>query len=163
MYKAFIYDDIFLEWKKGLQKRKNNLKVDMGNIFQADLWNIAHDKSGHTTKRKNMSKHEAYPNKMIFKENSYEPNLIGIMVRVFNNGLGDWGSITGWVILKTQKIVLDTSLTFNIIGYGSRVSGAIQKKGVVPSPTSRCRRYWKEAFGLPATTDIWIDSKYWRN
>ena len=33
-----------------------------------------------------------------------------IMVRVFANGPGDWGSIPGRVIPKTQKIVLDTSL-----------------------------------------------------
>ena len=25
-------------------------------------------------------------------------------------GLGDWGSISGWVLPKTQKMVLDTSL-----------------------------------------------------
>ena len=25
------------------------------------------------------------------------------MSKVFANGLGDWGSIPGWVILKTQK------------------------------------------------------------
>ena len=32
------------------------------------------------------------------------------MVRVFANGLGDWGSIPGRVIPKTQKMVLDASL-----------------------------------------------------
>ena len=32
------------------------------------------------------------------------------MCRVFTNGLGDWGSIPSWVISKTQKMVLDTSL-----------------------------------------------------
>ena len=35
---------------------------------------------------------------------------IGLMSRVFNNGLGDWGSIPGWVITKTQKMVLDATL-----------------------------------------------------
>ena len=30
--------------------------------------------------------------------------------RVFTNGLWDWGSIPGWVIPKTQKIVLDAAL-----------------------------------------------------
>ena len=38
------------------------------------------------------------------------PIWIGIMVRVFTNGPGDQGSILGWVISKTQKMVLDTSL-----------------------------------------------------
>ena len=33
------------------------------------------------------------------------------MVRVFANGLGDLGSIPGRVIPKTQKMVLDASLT----------------------------------------------------
>ena len=33
-----------------------------------------------------------------------------MMVRVFANGLGDLGSIPGWVIPKTQKMVLDASL-----------------------------------------------------
>ena len=35
---------------------------------------------------------------------------IGLMSRVFANGPGDQGSIPGWVILKTQKMVLDTAL-----------------------------------------------------
>ena len=35
---------------------------------------------------------------------------IGIMVRVFTNGLGDLGSIPGRVIPKTQKMVLDATL-----------------------------------------------------
>ena len=32
---------------------------------------------------------------------------IGIMVRLFANGLGDLGSIPAWVLPKTQKMVLD--------------------------------------------------------
>ena len=36
--------------------------------------------------------------------------LIGLVGRVFANGLGDWGSIPGRVIPKTLKMVLDTSL-----------------------------------------------------
>ena len=36
--------------------------------------------------------------------------LIDIVGRVFANGLGDLGSIPGHVILKTLKMVLDTSL-----------------------------------------------------
>ena len=56
-------------------------------------------------------------------------------------------AIPGWVIQKTQKMVLDASyLTLSIIRYGSRVSGVIQEKelhpylhlgvvaGVVPEP-----------------------------
>ena len=29
---------------------------------------------------------------------------------MFANGPGDWGSIPGWVIPKTQKMVLDANL-----------------------------------------------------
>ena len=36
--------------------------------------------------------------------------MIGLVGRVFTNGSGDWGSISGLVIPKTQKMVLDTSL-----------------------------------------------------
>ena len=36
--------------------------------------------------------------------------LIGLEGSVFANGLEDLGSIAGWVIPKTLKIVLDTSL-----------------------------------------------------
>ena len=44
----------------------------------------------------------------------FEPNQIDqaicLMSRVFTNGLGDWGSIPGRVIPKTQKMVLDAAL-----------------------------------------------------
>ena len=36
--------------------------------------------------------------------------LISLMSRVFANGSGDWGSIPGRVIPKTQKMVLDAVL-----------------------------------------------------
>ena len=36
--------------------------------------------------------------------------LIGRMSRVLSNGPGDRGSIPGWVIQKTQKMVLDATL-----------------------------------------------------
>ena len=38
----------------------------------------------------------------------YRP--ISLMFRVFTNGQGDWDSIPGHVIPKTQKIVLDAFL-----------------------------------------------------
>ena len=34
---------------------------------------------------------------------------IGLMSRVFANGLADWGSISGCVIPKTKKMVLDAA------------------------------------------------------
>ena len=35
---------------------------------------------------------------------------IGLMSRVFANGLGDWGSIPGQVIPKIQNMILDVDL-----------------------------------------------------
>ena len=35
---------------------------------------------------------------------------IGLMSGVFDNGPGDWGSIPGQIIPKTQKMVLDAAL-----------------------------------------------------
>ena len=70
--------------------------------------------------------------------------VIGIMVRVFANGLGDQGSIPGQVIPKTQKMVFDSSLLstrhykVQIKGKGSNPG-----KGMAPSPTPWCSSYWK--------------------
>ena len=36
--------------------------------------------------------------------------MFGLMSRVFANGPRDWDSIPGWVIPKTQKMVLDAAL-----------------------------------------------------
>ena len=44
-----------------------------------------------------------------FRVSYVEPD-IGLVVRVFANGLGDLGSIPGQVIPKSQKMVLDASL-----------------------------------------------------
>ena len=52
---------------------------------------------------------------------------IVLVGRVFANGPGDWGSIQGQVITKTQKMI-PPCLTLSIIRYVSRVSGAIQGK-----------------------------------
>ena len=53
--------------------------------------------------------------------------VIGLMSRVFANGLGDWGSIPGRVILKTQKTILHAAL-LNTQHYKVRIksSGTIQ-------------------------------------
>ena len=48
--------------------------------------------------------------------------IIGLVGRVFANGLGDQGSIPGLVIPKTLKMVLDTSL-FNIQHYKVCIKG----------------------------------------
>ena len=62
---------------------------------------------------------------------------IGLMGRVFVNCPGNWGSIQGRDIPKTQKLVLNTPcLTLSIIKYISRVKWRNLGKGVVPSPTT---------------------------
>ena len=60
------------------------------------------------------------------------------MVRAFANVPGDLGSISGRVILKTQKMVLDASL-LDTQHYKVQIKG----KGVVPSPTPWCSSYQK--------------------
>ena len=47
------------------------------------------------------------------------------MVRVFVNGPGDLGSIPGWVIPKTQKMVLDATL-LNTQLYKVRIKGKVK-------------------------------------
>ena len=51
---------------------------------------------------------------------------IGMMVRVFANGPGDLSSIPGWVIPKSQKMVLDASL-LNTKHYKVRVKGKVEQ------------------------------------
>ena len=62
--------------------------------------------------------------------------LIGLVVRVFANGLGDLGSIPGCVIPKTLKMVLDTYL-LNTQQYKVciEVKWSNPGKEVAPSPT----------------------------
>ena len=52
--------------------------------------------------------------------------IIGIMVRVFANGLGDLGSIPGWIIPKTQKMLLDAAL-LSIQHYKLRIKDKIEQ------------------------------------
>ena len=67
------------------------------------------------------------------------------------NGPSNWGSIPGWVMPKSQKMVLDSSL-LKTLHYKLWIKGKWSNpgKGVVPSSTS-CSSYWKGAFGLPST------------
>ena len=58
------------------------------------------------------------------------------------NSSGDWGSIPGRVIPKTQKMVLDIFLLdtqhYKVWIKGKRSNTG---KGVSPFPTPRCRSY----------------------
>ena len=69
---------------------------------------------------------------------------IGLMVRVLANGMEDLGSISGWVIPKTQKwYLMLPCLTLIIIMYGSRVKWGNLGKGVASCPKPWCSCYWK--------------------
>ena len=48
------------------------------------------------------------------------------MDRVFANGQGDWSSIPGWGISKTQKMVLDISF-LNTQHYKVRIKGKVEQ------------------------------------
>ena len=51
---------------------------------------------------------------------------IGLMSRVFTNGLGDQGSIPGRVVPNTQKVVLDATL-LNTQHYKVRIKGKVKQ------------------------------------
>ena len=51
--------------------------------------------------------------------------LIGLVGRVFTKSLGDWGSILGQVIPKTQKMVLNTFL--NTQHYKVHIKGKVEE------------------------------------
>ena len=65
-------------------------------------------------------------------------HLIGLVGRVFTNGLGDRGSIPGRVIPKTLKMVLDSSL-LNIQHYKVCIKDIVEKS-------------WERSWALPYTT-----------
>ena len=69
---------------------------------------------------------------------------IGIMVRVFANGPGDLGSIPGWVIPKTQKVILDATF-LNTQQYKVWIKGKVEqsREKSAPSPTPWCSSYRK--------------------
>ena len=49
-----------------------------------------------------------------------------IMSRVFANGPGDWGSIPGQVVPKTQRMVLDATF-LNTQHYKVRIKGKVEQ------------------------------------
>ena len=51
---------------------------------------------------------------------------LGLMSRVFANGLGDGGSIPGRVIPKTQKMILDAAL-LSTQHYKVRIKGKVEQ------------------------------------
>ena len=61
-----------------------------------------------------------------FLKGFYPSTEDGLVGRVFTNGLEELGSIPGQVILKTLKIVLDTSL-LNTQCYKVRIKGKVEQ------------------------------------
>ena len=51
------------------------------------------------------------------------------MIRVFANGLGNWGSILGRVIPNTSKMLLDATL-LNTQHYKVRIKGKVKQSRV---------------------------------
>ena len=56
----------------------------------------------------------------------YVDRRIGLVGRVFTNGLGDLGSIPGCVIPKTLKMVLDSAL-LNTQQYKVHIKGKVKQ------------------------------------
>ena len=79
----------------------------------------------------------------IFPQHHFEFNetlgQLGLMSKEFGNGPGDWGSIPGQVIPKTQKMILDAFL-LNTQHYKVRIKikWSNPETGVVPFPTPQC-------------------------
>ena len=57
----------------------------------------------------------------------YKLECIGLRSRVFTNGSGDQGSITGWIIPKTQKMVLDAALHNTQYYKGKIIKGKMEQ------------------------------------
>ena len=82
--------------------------------------------------------------------------FIGLMSRVFTNGLGDWVSIPGRVIPKTQKVVVDVAL-LNPQQYKVRIKGKVkqskERSSTLPyiSQGRVLVAIEKGAFGSPST------------
>ena len=74
----------------------------------------------------------------------YTYMFICIIVREFTSGQGDRGFISGWVIPKTQKMVLDASL-HNTLHYKLWINDkwSNPEKEVAPFLIPRCCSYWK--------------------
>ena len=66
---------------------------------------------------------------------------------MFANGPGDWGSVSGWVIPKIKKMVLDASL-LNTQHYKVQIKDKWSNpgKGVAACPIPWCCRYWRGSF-----------------
>ena len=92
----------------------------------------------------------------------FKDRAIGLMSRVFNDCLGDQGSILGQVIPKTQKMVFDATL-LNTQHYKVSIKGKVEqsREGVVPFAIPQCSSCWKGAFRIPSTRVADLFPKIW--
>ena len=67
------------------------------------------------------------------------------MVWVFASGPGDWGSIPGWVIPNTQKMVLDATL-LNTQYYKVCIKGKVEQSIEWSCALPYTSSYWKASF-----------------
>ena len=68
-------------------------------------------------------------------DDGYQLYFTGLVGRVFANGPGDLGSIPGWVIPKTQKMVLDAGLLIArhyIVRIKAKVEQSRERSSTVP-------------------------------
>ena len=92
--------------------------VKYSKLLNSSIWPIDGTLIGTTTP--GQSGPGSHGNKRVFYMD------IGIMVRVFANDPGDQGSISGRVIPKTQKMVLDASL-LNTQHYKVQIKGKVKQ------------------------------------
>ena len=67
-----------------------------------------------------------FATKVKFRETSGYHTAINLMSRVFTNGLEDMRLVQGWIIPKTQKMVLDATL-LKTQHYKVRIKGKVEK------------------------------------
>ena len=80
------------------------------------------------------------------------------MGRVFANGPGDRGSVPGWVIPKTQKMVPDATL-LNTQHYKVQIKGKVEQsreRSLHPPLHLECSSYWKLRLWLSSLLTLYI-------
>ena len=90
--------------------------------------------------------------------------IIGLVGRVFTNGQADLGSIPGYVIPKTLKMVLDTPL-LNTQQYKVHIEGKVEQSRERSSTTPRCSSYWKGSLlaALNYGRQLYFTLYHWQN
>ena len=134
---CYIYNNEGFKFTKFLQKINHlmykNIPSSIGMEFGIEKCDMLIIKS---VKRKTAEGIER--NRILGEKENYKylgchrSNTVG---RVFANGLGDLGSIPGRVILKTLKMVLDTSL-LNTQQYKVRIKGKVDQSWETSSALS---------------------------